>query len=80
MKKLSINRETLRNLTAEDLRHVVGGYPPFQIPASDDGNCGGGGGGGGGVGTANTCDSCVNTCGTCYNTCAKSCVGTCVYC
>lgn len=43
MKKLTINRETLRNLSTEDLRHVVGGYPPMRIPVSDTEDCGGGG-------------------------------------
>ncbi len=43
MKKLTISRETLRNLSAEDLNKVVGGYPPLEIPVSDELDCGGGG-------------------------------------
>ena len=43
MKKLTINRETLRDLNTEDLNKVVGGYPPLQIPVSDESGCNGGG-------------------------------------
>ncbi len=56
MNKLKINRETIRNLSSEDLQVVVGGMPRI-IPASDTDACGGGGGGGG---TALSCKTCDN--------------------
>jgi hypothetical protein len=43
MKKLTIQWETLRDLGAEDLDRVVGGYPPLEFPASDLEDCGDGG-------------------------------------
>lgn len=70
VRKLVISRETLRDLTGEELKRVAGGDPRYCK------DCGGGDETGGcdvvttGGGT-NTCQTCANTCGFTY--CPSTC-------
>jgi len=64
--KLTLTRETIRDLTGDQLRYAVGGKE--KLPSGN--SCGGGGGGGGATGGCGT-NTCIRTCkDTCPVTCS----------
>lgn len=71
LKKLSLNRETLRHLQAGHLRQVVGRGETFEIDTTcactdgcggDTSGCGTGGCGSGGCGTGTCTQELITTC------------------
>ena len=71
--KLVLNRETIRELTGDELKDVAGGVEKCHNTGDPGGGGGGGGGatGGGGGGTGGCTQLCTQTCdpSTCGPTC-----------